>query len=85
MSGNKALFHSIEEGPHQTIRLSDGNTLQVAGVGTVLLQASSGKNHILSNVQFVPNLAHNLFSVGQLMSTSYNVEFSGGECLIKEY
>ncbi|KAH7655500.1 RNA-directed DNA polymerase protein [Dioscorea alata] len=84
MSGNKELFHSIEEVPHQTIRLGDGNILKVVGVGIVLLQASSGKNHILSNVQFVPNLAHNLLSILQLMSTGYNVEFSGGECIIKE-
>lgn len=50
----------------------------------MVLQANSGKNHIQTNVQFVPKLEHNLLSVGQLMNSGYKMEFSDGECTVSE-
>lgn len=38
----------------------------------------------LTNVQLVPHLAHNLLSVGQLMNSGYEVNFSRGECIIRD-
>lgn len=64
--------------------LGDGNLLQVVGVGNVTLKTSSGKESILTNVQFVPSLAHNLLSVGQLMASGYKVQFSDGECSVRD-
>lgn len=75
MSGDKKFFQNIEETPLQAMRLGEGNVLQVAGVGSVALYSSSGKTNILTNDQYMPNLAHNLLSVGQLMSFGYNIKF----------
>lgn len=84
MSGDRSLFKSLEVTPQHNICLGDDNLLQVEGVGTVILHANSRKNHILTNVLFVPKLAHILLSVGQLMNTGYKVEFSDGECIVIE-
>ncbi|XP_039143968.1 uncharacterized protein LOC120281110 [Dioscorea cayenensis subsp. rotundata] len=84
MLGEERLFKCIEATPKQSIRLGDGKILPIEGVGTVALRSNYGKTTILNNVQFVPNLAHNLLSVGQLMSSGYDVEFTEGECIIKE-
>ena len=45
---------------------------------------SSGKTKLLREVQFVPGLAHNLLSVGQLTACGYTVVFKEGECSIKD-
>lgn len=84
MAGNKKLFQHLEEASNQTIRLGDGKSLLVHGIGSVVLYSNNGKKNTLTNVQYVPNLAHNLLSVGQLMGSGYSVEFAGGECIIKD-
>lgn len=84
MSGDKMLFQRIDEAPNQTIRLGDGKILQVAGVGIIALRSSAGTINTLTNVQYVPNLAHNLLSVGQLMASGYSVEFFSEECVIRD-
>ena len=38
---------------------------------------------MLNDVQFVPSLAHNLLSVGQLMNTGYVVIFDNNCCTIR--
>lgn len=50
----------------------------------VTLKTNSWQINVLTNVQFVPNLAHNLLSVGQIMSSGYRVEFADGDCTIKD-
>ena len=38
----------------------------------------------IKQVQYVPNLAHNLLTVGQLLGSSCTVLFTNGECIIKD-
>ena len=66
------------------MRLGDNKVLQVAGKGTVIIRSSNGKARLLRNVQYVPHLAHNLLSVGQLLKAGYIVIFDNEACQIKE-
>lgn len=83
MSGDRSLFDGIEESPPQVIRLGDDNILIVAGVGTVTLRTTTWKSNTLTHVKFMPNLTHNLLSVGKFMLSGYKLEFTDGECTIK--
>ena len=60
MTGIKSLFQELDETVHQILRLGDNNEMKVAGVGTVALRTSSRRLRIIEQVQYVPNLAHNL-------------------------
>ena len=84
MSGVQKLFQDLDDTVQQTLRLDDGKILNVAGKGTVAIRSSSGKLRVLKDVQYVPQLAHNLLSLGQLMASGYTVEFADGECVIKD-
>lgn len=46
------------------MRLGYGKVLKVEGIGNVLFRSSTGRTNILTNLQYVPNLVHNLLSVG---------------------
>ena len=48
------------------------------------MENSHSKVHLLYNVFIVPNLAHNLLSVGQLMDNGYTILFDDGACVIKD-
>ncbi|XP_039118035.1 uncharacterized protein LOC120253897 [Dioscorea cayenensis subsp. rotundata] len=82
MSGIREHFHDLDENVQQVARLGDGKTIKVEGVGTVEFQTNNGKIKYLKEVQFVPQLAHNLLSVSQLILTGYTVTFSNKECTI---
>lgn len=84
MTGNKELFQSLEGAHQQIMRLGDGKALQVAGVVSVLFHSNTGKANLLTRVQYVPKLAHNLLSVGQLMSSGYSVVFTDNKCRITD-
>lgn len=78
MSDEKNLFQHIEATSSRSITVGDGKALRVEGTGSVSLCSSKGKITILNDVQFVPNRAHNLLSVGQIMDSGYDVEFTKG-------
>lgn len=48
----------------------------------MLLTTSDGRIKLLHDVQYVPGLAHNLLSVGQLVNSGYSVIFTRNECVI---
>lgn len=58
--------------------------IEVVGTDTVALTTQDGKTKLLHNVQYIPSLAHNLLSVGQLMSYGYFVVFENDESIIKD-
>ena len=66
------------------MRLGNNNEMKVVGVGTVGLRASCGRMRTIKQVQYVPNLAHNLLSVRQRLGSGFTVLFANGECTIKD-
>lgn len=48
------------------------------------METSNGKAKLLSDVFFVPKLAHGLLSVGQLMAGEYTIVFDNRACVIKD-
>lgn len=67
MKGRKDLFYQLDETQKHVVKLGDNKGLQVVGNGSVNVITENGEAKLIHNVQFVPNLAHNLLSVGQLV------------------
>ena len=84
MTGQKNLLRELDETQKQIVKLGDNKDINVEGKGIVSLKTSYGKVKLLHDVQFVPNLAHNLLSVGQLLENGYSVLFDGLTCSIKD-
>lgn len=64
------------------VGLGDDKQMEVDGKGTIGITTSTGDVKILNDVQFVPNLAHNLVSVGQLMTIGYKLIFDDDSCTV---
>ena len=84
MSRMKSLFKEIDESQKSEVRLRDNKQMQVAGKGIIAIKTKKGNVKLLSDVQYVPNLAHNLLSVGQLMNGGYLILFDNGFCSIQD-
>ncbi|XP_020243384.1 uncharacterized protein LOC109821619 [Asparagus officinalis] len=84
MSGIREMFRELDKTQKMQVKLGDNKNIQVEGEGTVAIKTNNGKVKLLHDVQFVPKLAHNLLSVGQLMAGGYTIIFDDGECVIKD-
>ncbi|PKA46730.1 Retrovirus-related Pol polyprotein from transposon TNT 1-94 [Apostasia shenzhenica] len=83
MTGNKSLFCNIDESIKLEVRLGDDKKVCIQGKGTIAVKEKSGTKRLIHNVYYVPGLAHNLLSVGQLIQRGYSVIFDAGICEIK--
>ncbi|XP_062080662.1 uncharacterized protein LOC133785446 [Humulus lupulus] len=84
MTSNRSLFKELDELQKEQVRLGDNKQIQFEIKGVVVVKTSHGKEKLLYNVFFVPNLAHSLLSVGQLMASGYEILFNDGTCVIND-
>ncbi|XP_039127068.1 uncharacterized protein LOC120263267 [Dioscorea cayenensis subsp. rotundata] len=83
-SPRRSYFTELDESQKLKVRLGDDKEIEVEGRGTVAISFEGGSVKLLHDVQFVPGLAHNLLSVGQLLSRGFSVVFDGDTCSIFE-
>ncbi|XP_074298619.1 uncharacterized protein LOC141629535 [Silene latifolia] len=84
MSSTKSLFKDLDESRISKVRLGDDKQLSVEGVGTVAVKTEQGNIKLLHHVQYVPQLAYNLLSVGQLLESGFSLSFDNNSCEIKD-
>ena len=82
MTGNKNSFVQLDEKIKSSITFGDGRTQEVAGKGTIAVKSKNGLTKYIQDVLYVPGLAQNLLSVGQLLQKGYMVNFDENKCLI---
>lgn len=84
MTGDRSLFDSLDGAQKISMRLGIDKEMVVEGVGTVYIRTQKGKLNQLEGVQFVPSLAHNLLSVGQLLVKGYSIVFNQESSIITD-
>ena len=81
MCGEQGMFTDLDETFQHSVKLGNNSKMSVTGKGSVKL-IFNGKNHIVNEVYFVPELNNNLLSVGQLQENGLAILFKGGTCKI---
>jgi hypothetical protein len=82
MTGNKDLLSCIDSSISSDITLGNDYLVKVQGKGTVPILTKQNVKKDINNVYHVPDLKHNLLSVGQLIEHGYKVLFEGASCKI---
>lgn len=82
MTGSKSCFVSLDENIKSQVILGDGNYQNVEGKGIIAVKTKNGDSNFIHDVLYVPSLAQNLLSVGQLIQRDYMVKFDENKCLI---
>ena len=75
MTSQRSLFRELDETQKQSVKLGYNKEPKVKGQETIAIKTQQGEVKLLHNVQFVPNLAHNLIGVGQLLTNGYSINF----------
>ena len=84
MTGNKNLLSSLDASIASEIMLGDHTSIKAEGKGIVPILTKQNQNKYIPDVYYVPQLKHNLISVGQLMEHGYDVLFRKNTCYIYE-
>lgn len=74
---------NLDKSIQSEVRTGDDKRLSVKGSGDILIKSKEDIKCI-SNVFYVPDLKHNLFSIGQLLLKGHNIYFNEGACEIKD-
>lgn len=85
MCSDRSMFTELKQvGSDEKVTLSDGNSLDVAGEGTVgmdmLLNDGKRRGCALKKVLYVPELAYNLVSVSRAAEAGKTVHFDDSGC-----
>ncbi|KAL1211506.1 Retrovirus-related Pol polyprotein from transposon TNT 1-94 [Cardamine amara subsp. amara] len=84
MTGIKSMFREIDESHKLKVKLGDDKEVQVEGRGVVAVQNGDGNIKLIYDVYYIPDLAQNLLSVGQMVENNCSVFFDGNVCVIKD-
>ena len=82
MTGNKELLSCLDSSISSDITLGNDHLVKVQGKGTVPILTKQNVKKDINDVYHVPDLKHNLLSVGQLIEKGYKVLFEGASCKI---
>ncbi|CAL2257637.1 unnamed protein product [Prunus armeniaca] len=84
MTGNRQCFVKFEENVNSQVKLGDGKLHNVKRKGIIYVQTREGTPKLIYDVLYVPNLAQNLLSVGQLLQKGFSVKFDDDHCVISD-
>lgn len=79
----KELLKILDETKREKVKLGDNKEMQMSGEDTVAMTTSEWQAKLLHKSYYVPSLAYNLLSDGQLLLSGYTVLFSNEACYIK--
>jgi transposase InsO family protein len=78
MTGSRTAFTDLDTKITGNVRLGDGSIVRIEGRGTVLFPCKNGEHRMLTNTYYLPQLAANIISVGQLDENGFKVEVEDG-------
>ncbi|KAK3007967.1 hypothetical protein RJ639_014055 [Escallonia herrerae] len=81
MAREKSLFLDMDSTINTKVKLGNGTIVQAQGKGSIGVQTKQGTRFI-RDVLLVPDLEHNLLSLGQLLENDYTLQFQDKCCII---
>nr|XP_004502196.1 uncharacterized protein LOC101504822 [Cicer arietinum] len=73
MTSHKEWLVDIDKSIRSKIRFADDRTLEVEGVGNMVIKRRNEKTVMIDNVLYVPGMKSNLLSIGQLIQKGFQV------------
>lgn len=75
---DRDLVVDVDENITSQIILGDGSQRSAEGKGTIVVRTKEGNQKLITGVLYMPNLSHNLLSVGQHIQKNFLVHFDDG-------
>jgi hypothetical protein len=79
MTSHREWLVDFDGSKKSKVRLADNRTVPAEGVGNVVIKTKEGKQGVISDVLFVPNIKSNLLSIGQLLEKGLSMQMKDEE------
>lgn len=78
MTGRREYFSDLNVDVRGSIKFGDSSTVEIKGVGSVILVAKTSEHRLLTGVYYIPALKNSMISLGQLDENGSRVEIDSG-------
>jgi hypothetical protein len=85
MSGCRAVFTKLDTAVLSTVCFGDDSVAQINSREVVMFVCTNGESRSLKGVYFIPRLATNIMSIGQLDEVSYKIDIDTSMMKIWEH
>lgn len=75
MTCNKNCFVKLDESVRRSIHFANNNMVTSEGMGNIGVRKRDGHEATIMGVLYVPSMASNLISFGQLLDKNYTMKF----------
>ena len=65
MTGERSYFSEINDNIKGKVKFGDGSFVDISGKGSILFEAKTGEQKLLTDIYFIPELKRNILSLGQ--------------------
>lgn len=84
MCGRKHMFVDLDETPQGNISFGDLSKVPIKGRGNILIKLKNGGHSYITDVFYVPDIKHNLLSLGQLLEKGFNISLKDSRLTISD-
>ena len=78
MTGTRSTLTHLDEKIRGSVRFVDGSTVEICGLGSVVIQGRHDQHKVLTSVYYIPKLKSNIVSLGQLEEAGCDIRLFDG-------
>ena len=84
MTGERSYFTEINENIRGKVKFGDGSYVDINGKGSILFEAKTREQKLLTDVYFIPELRSNIISLGQATEQGCDVRMKEDNLTLKD-
>jgi transposase InsO family protein len=84
MTGQRAALVHLDDTVHGSVRFGDGSTVDICGLGSVVIEGRRQEHKVLTDVYYIPKLKSNIISLGQLEERGCRVVMDEGVLSVQD-
>lgn len=78
MTGTRSALSHLSNNVRGSVRFGDGLTVEICGLGSVVIKGRNDQHKVLTNVYYIPKLKSIIISLGQLEEAGCDMRFFEG-------
>jgi transposase InsO family protein len=82
MTGSRAALSYLNEKVRGTVKFGDGSTVEIHGLGSMVIQGRQQEHKVLTDIYYIPKLKSNIVSLGQLEEKGFEISLKNGRCSV---
>lgn len=78
VTGSRSALSHLDESVIGSACFGDGSTVEICGVGSIVVQGKHNQHKVFTSVYYIPKLKSNILSLGQLEEAGCDIRLYNG-------